>query len=121
MKGKVKWYNVPKGYGFILGEDGTEYFVHFTGLVKGTKLFENDDVTFDVADTEKGKQAQNVQKLGGSSAPPERESKTREEKKEEAYSDNSEYGEDNISEDSDVSEYSDDSSEDNSEGGFEEE
>lgn len=118
MKGKVKWYNVPKGYGFILGEDGNEYFVHFTGLVKGTKLFENDDVTFDVADTEKGKQAQNVQKVGGSSVPPRRESKKQEEKQDETYSDNSEYSEESSSDDS---EFSNDASEDKSEEDDEEE
>ena len=114
MKGKVKWYNVPKGYGFILGEDGNEYFVHFTGLVKGTKLFENDDVTFDVADTEKGKQAQNVQKVGASSVPPRRENK----KQDETYSDNSEYSEESSSDDS---EFSNDASEDKSEEDDEEE
>ena len=101
MKGKVKWYNVPKGYGFVLGEDGTEYFVHFTGLVKGTKLFENDDVTFDIADTEKGKQAQNVQKVGGSSVPPRRESKK------ETVSEDS-FSEDAPAEDSEYSDSEDD-------------
>lgn len=28
MKGKVKWYNVKQGYGFIKGEDGEEVFIH---------------------------------------------------------------------------------------------
>ena len=28
MKGKVKWYNVKQGYGFIKGEDGEDVFVH---------------------------------------------------------------------------------------------
>ena len=28
MKGKVKWFVVPKGYGVIAGEDGNEYLVH---------------------------------------------------------------------------------------------
>ncbi len=60
MEGKVKWYNRKKGFGFVLGEDGTEYFVHFTGLSKGTFIRDNDEVSFDVAETEKGKQAQNV-------------------------------------------------------------
>ena len=28
MKGKVKWYNVKQGWGFIEGEDGDDIFVH---------------------------------------------------------------------------------------------
>ena len=28
MKGKVKWYNIRQGYGFIQGEDGMDVFVH---------------------------------------------------------------------------------------------
>ena len=28
MKGKVKWYNIRHGYGFIRGEDGNDVFVH---------------------------------------------------------------------------------------------
>ena len=66
MEGKVKWYNVKKGYGFIAGDDGNEYFVHFTGLVKGTKLYADDVVTFEAVDTEKGLQAQQVSKPEGS-------------------------------------------------------
>ncbi len=65
MEGKIKWYNFKKGYGFVLGEDGKEYFVHFTAVPKGTRLNENDEVTFDVEETEKGPQARNLQKKGG--------------------------------------------------------
>ncbi len=60
MEGKVKWFNKRKGFGFIEGEDGVDYFVHFTALDKGTFIREEDRVSFDVADTDKGKQAQNV-------------------------------------------------------------
>lgn len=66
MEGKVKWYNVKKGYGFIAGDDGNEYFVHFTGLVKGTKLYTDDVVSFDPVETDKGLQAQKVAKPEGS-------------------------------------------------------
>ena len=62
MKGKVKFYNWKKRYGFIHGEDGKDYFVHMTGITKGTKLFEGDDVVFDVEESERGPKAINVRK-----------------------------------------------------------
>lgn len=60
MEGTVKWFNSKKGYGFIQGEDGQEYFVHFSALGKGTFLRENDVVSFEAAENERGKQAKNV-------------------------------------------------------------
>ena len=32
MKGKVKWFNADKGFGFIRGEDGNSYFIHASKL-----------------------------------------------------------------------------------------
>lgn len=63
MEGSVKWFNTRKGYGFIKGDDGEEYFVHHSALPQGVFLRDNDRVSFEPADTEKGKQAQNVQLL----------------------------------------------------------
>jgi len=63
MEGTIKWYNVRKGYGFVKGEDGEDYFVHHTALGSGVFLRENDLVSFEPAETEKGKQAQNVKLL----------------------------------------------------------
>lgn len=71
MEGKVKWFNTQKGFGFIQGDDGTDYFVHHTQVPQGMRLDEDDRVTFDVAETERGKQAQNIQKSEGGSAPAE--------------------------------------------------
>jgi CspA family cold shock protein len=60
--GKVKWYNVRKGYGFIAGEDGHDYFVHYSALEDNTVLNEEDSVEFEEVETEKGKQARNIKK-----------------------------------------------------------
>jgi len=62
MKGKVKFYNQMKGFGFIAAEDGKEYFVHQTGLKDGVTITENDEVTFDVVDGDRGPKAANVAK-----------------------------------------------------------
>lgn len=62
MKGKVKFFNNTKGFGFIAGEDGKEYFVHMTGLGEGVSLRENDEVDFDIEQGDKGPKAVNVQK-----------------------------------------------------------
>ncbi len=61
-KGTVKWFSAQKGYGFITNEDGSDVFVHFSGIVgEGYKtLEENANVTFDIQDDEKGKRAVNV-------------------------------------------------------------
>ena len=63
MQGKVKWFNKQKGYGFIQGDDGEEYFVHHSAVEEGTFLAENDAVEFDPADSDRGKQAKNVKKV----------------------------------------------------------
>ena len=60
MEGTVKWFNARKGFGFIQGEDGEDYFVHSSALPEGTELRENDRVTFEPATTDRGKQAQKV-------------------------------------------------------------
>ena len=56
MEGRVKFYNAMKRFGFIEGEDGNEYFVHQSALQRGVFLRENDKVSFESAETEKGKQ-----------------------------------------------------------------
>ncbi|MCR5791520.1 MAG: cold shock domain-containing protein [Lachnospiraceae bacterium] len=66
MKGKVKWFNNQKGYGFISDdESGQDVFVHYSGLnMEGFKsLDEGQEVEYDVIQGEKGPQATNVTKL----------------------------------------------------------
>jgi CspA family cold shock protein len=61
-KGKVKWFNNAKGYGFIGQEDGPDVFVHFSAIqIEGYKsLKEGDEVEFDVVTGQKGPQADQV-------------------------------------------------------------
>lgn len=63
--GTVKWFNDQKGFGFICGEDGKDYFVHYKNiLMNGRKaLEENQRVSFDTEDTDKGTRAINVSVL----------------------------------------------------------
>ncbi len=64
-KGKVKWFNDQKGYGFITPESGKDVFVHHSGIMgEGFKtLSEGQDVEFEIAQGPKGEQAVNVVKL----------------------------------------------------------
>lgn len=58
-KGTVKFFNEAKGFGFIKDANSTkEYFVHSTGLKD--KIRENDEVTFEIVDGQKGQNAVNV-------------------------------------------------------------
>ncbi|MBE5813031.1 MAG: cold-shock protein [Clostridiales bacterium] len=64
-KGKVKWFNSEKGFGFIEREEGNDVFVHFSAIMMdGYKtLTEGMDVQFEVVDGAKGPQAANVSAL----------------------------------------------------------
>jgi cold shock protein len=64
-KGKVKWFNDAKGFGFIEQEEGTDVFVHYSAIqTDGFKsLKQGQDVEFEVKEGSKGPQAANVMKL----------------------------------------------------------
>ncbi len=62
LRGKVKWFNDAKGFGFIEREGGPDVFVHFSSVQgEGYKsLAEGQEVQFELIDGPKGPQAQNV-------------------------------------------------------------
>ena len=63
MKGKVKWYDSVKGFGFIRTEEGNEVFVHSTGISKDNNiktLKADQSVTFEISEGIRGPQAVNV-------------------------------------------------------------
>ncbi|MFW6233321.1 MAG: cold-shock protein [Nanoarchaeota archaeon] len=62
MKGTVKFFNHSKGFGFISGEDGKEYFVHHSGINENTNLNDNDAVNFETEEGDRGLKAVNVSK-----------------------------------------------------------
>jgi CspA family cold shock protein len=65
-RGRVKWFNDKKGFGFIQQEDGSDVFVHFS-TIQGDgfrTLKEGEEVEFDVQQGAKGLQAANVRRIG---------------------------------------------------------
>ena len=64
-KGKVKWFNDAKGYGFIEQDGGEDVFVHFSAItMDGFKtLAEGQMVEFEIQSGDKGLHAANVQRL----------------------------------------------------------
>jgi CspA family cold shock protein len=62
MKGKVKFFNREKEFGFIIGDDGKDYFVHKSGLESNISLNENDAVEFSTEQGDRGLKAIKVTK-----------------------------------------------------------
>jgi CspA family cold shock protein len=67
IKGKVKWFNATKGYGFITPETGADVFVHFSAI-QGDGFRTLDDgqqVEFELTQGQKGPAAANVVRVQG--------------------------------------------------------
>ena len=62
MKGKVKWFNAEKGYGFITSDEGKDIFVHYSAIQADgfRSLEEGQKVSFEIVESDRGQQAANV-------------------------------------------------------------
>jgi len=65
LKGKVKWFNESKGFGFIKQDEGPDVFVHYSNIQgRGFRTLKEDEtVEFELSQSEKGPQAINVSKI----------------------------------------------------------
>ncbi len=63
--GTIKFFNKQKGFGFISGDDGTDYFVHFTDVEDQKILNQGDTVDFDIGQGKKGMKAVKVKFIAG--------------------------------------------------------
>ncbi|HOI24573.1 MAG TPA: cold shock domain-containing protein [Caldisericia bacterium] len=66
VRGKVKWFNSQKGWGFLSPENGdSDVFVHYSRIdMEGYRnLKDNDEVLFEIEEGEKGPIAINVRKV----------------------------------------------------------
>jgi CspA family cold shock protein len=65
IKGQVKWFDIKKGFGFILGPEGQDVFVHYS-QIEGDgfrSLHDGESVEYELIEGDKGWQAQGVHRL----------------------------------------------------------
>ena len=64
-QGVVKWFNDKKGFGFIQKEDGSDVFVHYSGIIGDgfRTISEGDKVEFQIEDGDKGPRAVSVKRI----------------------------------------------------------
>lgn len=65
--GKVKWFDPKKGFGFVVGPDGQDVFVHYS-QIQGDgfrSLKDGEDIEYELVEGDKGWQAQNVHRQPG--------------------------------------------------------
>jgi len=75
LTGSVKWFDSRRGYGFIVGPEGQDVFVHYSSIdAEGFRfLRQGDQVEYELRDTPKGPQAQLVRQMSrttGNAQPP---------------------------------------------------
>lgn len=65
MRGTVKFFDKQKGWGYVTSDEGTDYFLHFSGINgSGFRSLESDDIVeFDLKETERGWKAVNVESI----------------------------------------------------------
>ncbi len=70
--GKVKWFDPKKGYGFIIGDQGQDVFVHYTSIIGDgfRALKDGEQVDYEMVKGDKGFQARNVQRNGAPTEAP---------------------------------------------------
>lgn len=65
IKGEVKWFDPKKGYGFIVGPEGQDVFVHFSQILGDgfRSLKDGEPVNYELSEGDKGLQAREVKRV----------------------------------------------------------